>query len=112
MLVATLASAMSSVFFQVSSQVLLFLLIAGMSGSCDTKLFLSQFRRPKGIAAGLVCHYLVMPLLGYATVTIFPQPPVTVVTLLIITTSPSGGFSGFWCSLWNADLAVRAWGWG
>lgn len=93
--------------FQCASQGLLFLLIAGMAGSCDARLCLLQFRKAKGIVCGLCCHFAIMPLLGYLCVDwLFPQPAVTAVTLLVITTSPSGGFSGFWCSVMNADLAL------
>lgn len=93
--------------FQFTSQCLLFLLIAGMAGSCDARLCFLQFRKAKGIVCGLCCHFLIMPLLGYLCVDwLFPQPAVTAVTLLVITTSPSGGFSGFWCSVMNADLAL------
>ena len=89
------------------SQLLLFLLIASMAGSCDARLCLLQFRKAKGIVCGLCCHFLVMPFLGYVCVDwLIPQPSVTAVTLLVITTSPSGGFSGFWCSVCNADLAL------
>ena len=35
-----------------------------------------------------------------------PFSKVTRITLLLVTASPSGGFSGLWCSLCNADLAL------
>ena len=28
------------------------------------------------------------------------------ITLLVVTSSPGGGFSGWWCFLCNADLAL------
>ena len=91
---------------EVVSQMLLFFLLAGMAGTCDTHLFFQQLRKFHGIVAALLCHYTVMPLIAFATVKMIPQPDVTAITLLVICTSPSGGFSGFWCSLWNADLAL------
>jgi len=90
----------------VASQVLLFLLIAGMAGSCDADLCMLQFKKVRGIVAGLCCHYLVMPFLGYLAFLVAPFSKVTRITLLLVTASPSGGFSGLWCSLCNADLAL------
>ncbi|KAK7233843.1 bile acid:sodium symporter [Aureococcus anophagefferens] len=51
--------------FEFCSQLLLFVLLASMAGSCDARLCLLQFRKAKGIICGLCCHFLVMPFLGY-----------------------------------------------
>ena len=88
------------------SQALLFLLIAGMAGSCDAALFWRKIAQPRAILAGLFAQFVVLPLLGFAAITLIPQSAVTTVTLLVVTTSPGGGFSGWWCSLCNADLAL------
>ena len=93
----------------VLANVLLFLLIAGMAGSCDASLLYAKFTTVsgyKGIGAGLVSQFVLLPLMGFIALTIFPQPPATAVSLLVVTTSPGGGFSGFWCFLANADLAL------
>ena len=76
------------------SNVLLFMLIAGMAGSCDARLFLTKFKAPKGMLAALFSQFVLLPAVGFASVTLFPQDAVTVVTLLVVTTSPGGGFSG------------------
>ena len=45
---------------KIISQLFLFLLVAGMAGSCEPQLCLRQFRRPYGIIAGLSnCCYQV-----------------------------------------------------
>jgi len=88
----------------VVAQLLLFLLITGMAASCEPKLLVLQLRKGWGVLAGVCCHFLFMPFLGFLCSR--GEPPVTAVTLLIVTTSPSGGFSGLWCSLCNADLAL------
>jgi len=87
---------------------LLFLLIGGMAGSCDAKQLLKKFtsHEAKGIGAGIVCQYVVLPFMGFLALCLFPQDPVVALTLLMVTTSPGGGFSGFWCSVANADLAL------
>ena len=93
----------------VISNCLLFLLISGMAGSCDAQQLRQRFTTIngfKGIAAGLVCQFVLLPLLGFVALTIFPQSPATAISLLVVTTSPGGGFSGFWCFLSNADLAL------
>ena len=75
------------------SQFLLFLLIAGMAGSCDAALFWRKIAQPRAILAGLFAQFVVLPLLGFAAITLIPQSAVTTVTLLVVTTSPGGGFS-------------------
>mmetsp|Transcript_33736 Transcript_33736/g.92492 ORF Transcript_33736/g.92492 Transcript_33736/m.92492 type:complete len:185 (-) Transcript_33736:91-645(-) len=97
---------MAALSYAVLSNVLLFMLIAGMAGSCDSALLKKAFKRLNGIGAGLVCQFVLLPLLGFLSLTAFPQSPSTAVTLLVVTTSPGGGFSGWWCFLCNADLAL------
>ncbi|KAL1507603.1 hypothetical protein AB1Y20_007222 [Prymnesium parvum] len=89
-----------------SSQVLLFLLICGMAASCDTTLLRKAFKRRSGILAGLGCQFVLLPALGCLALSLFPQDASAAVTLLVVTTSPGGGFSGLWCFLCNADLAL------
>jgi predicted Na+-dependent transporter len=88
------------------SNALLFMLIAGMAGSCDARLFAVKFKKPNGMLAALFSQFVLLPAIGFLSVNLFPQSAVTVVTLLVVTTSPGGGFSGWWCSLCNADLAL------
>ena len=91
------------------SNALLYLLIGGMAGSCDAALLRSKFTTAngfRGICAGLGCQFVLLPLLGFFALSLFPQSPATAISLLIVTTSPGGGFSGFWCFAANADLAL------
>lgn len=89
------------------SNVLLFILVAGLAGSCDPSTLRSKFKSGgRGIALGLTCQFVLLPLLGLLSVALFPQRVEYVVALLIVTTAPGGGFSGWWCSLCNADLAL------
>ena len=93
----------------VLSNSLLFLLIAGMAGSCDAvklRTTFTSFKGAKGIVAGIVSQYVVLPILGFVALQFWQQDPVVIITLLVVTTSPGGGFSGWWCSLSNADLAL------
>ena len=88
---------------------LLFLLIGGMAGSCDAPLLKAKFTTAagfRGILAGLVCQFVLLPLLGFIALKFLPQSPPSAIALLVVTTSPGGGFSGFWCYTANADLAL------
>mmetsp|Transcript_46730 Transcript_46730/g.77348 ORF Transcript_46730/g.77348 Transcript_46730/m.77348 type:complete len:354 (+) Transcript_46730:112-1173(+) len=93
-------------FFEFIPSIMLFLLIAGMAGSIDPLHIRSRFTRIRGIAMGLICQFIILPLLGLFAASVFPLDVEVAVTLLIVTTSPGGGFSGWWCSLCNADLAL------
>jgi len=91
------------------SNALLFLLIGGMAGSCDSSQLAQRFTTPagfRGIVAGVVCQFVLLPLLGFLSLTLLPQSSATAIALLVVTTSPGGGFSGFWCYFCNADLAL------
>jgi len=88
------------------AQFTLFLLIGGMAGTTDLNGLVAQLTNLRGIATGFGCQFLLLPLLGYLAVVIFQLDPVYGIMLLLTTTSPGGGFSGFWCSLCNADIAL------
>ena len=50
-----------------------------------------------------------MPLLGYLTILVLRDHGFTDamdITLLIVTASPGGSYSNWWCSLFNAELAL------
>lgn len=60
------------------------------------------------IMTGLAMQFLVLPFLGFVTVKVFEDkfaPPVSI-ALLVVTSSPGGSYSNWWCSLFNADLAL------
>jgi predicted Na+-dependent transporter len=77
-----------------------------MAGSIELKAFMSKLAVGRGIAMGMACQFILLPFLAFLSMKVFPQPTVTIVTLVIVCTSPGGGFSGLWCSLLNADLAL------
>jgi len=100
------AAAGGDVGIAILSNLLLFLLIGGMAGSCDAKMLRKRFKHFRGIGAGLLSQFVILPILGFTALTVFPQEPAVAVTLLVVTSSPGGGFSGWWCFLCNADLAL------
>lgn len=84
----------------------LFLLIAGMAGTTDINGLFAQLTNLRGIATGFGCQFFLLPLLGFISVMVFQLEPLYGIMLLLTTTSPGGGFSGFWCSICNADIAL------
>jgi len=92
--------------FPAVAQLLLFLLVAGMAGSVDTGILKERFRRPRGIILGLCCQFLILPLAGFAAAWACDLDAVYGFALLCVTSSPGGAYSNWWCSLFNADLAL------
>ena len=74
---------------------LLFLLICGLSASVNAKVFLKVLKSNRGVKVGLACQFLLMPFLGFVAVLAFigkSNYPIGM-TLLVVTSSPGGGFS-------------------
>lgn len=84
----------------------LFFLIFGMSATVDFGHFKSQMRNKKAIGTGLFLQFIILPFLGYVVVKIADFDEVHGITLLIITSSPGGAYSNWFCSIFNADLAL------
>lgn len=82
------------------------MLIGGMAGTTDLYDFRAQLTNLRGILTGVVCQFVLLPFLGFSSVFAFGLPRIYGIMLLLTTTSPGGGFSGWWCSLGNADLAL------
>lgn len=86
--------------------VLLGLLVFGLSASVEVDAFLEKLQRREGILIGLACQFILLPFCGFLTVVAFRLKDVYGITLLIVTSSPGGSYSNLWCSLFNADLAL------
>ena len=91
------------------AQILLFVLFTGLAAQISFTDFRTKFTDPskrKGVIAGAVCQFIVMPALGFASIKLFDVEPVTGSVLLLITSSPGGALSNWVCDLFNADLAL------
>eukprot|EP00446_Apocalathium_sp_SHHI-4_P008370 CAMPEP_0177168880 /NCGR_PEP_ID=MMETSP0367-20130122/9291_1 /TAXON_ID=447022 ORGANISM="Scrippsiella hangoei-like, Strain SHHI-4" /NCGR_SAMPLE_ID=MMETSP0367 /ASSEMBLY_ACC=CAM_ASM_000362 /LENGTH=383 /DNA_ID=CAMNT_0018615021 /DNA_START=41 /DNA_END=1188 /DNA_ORIENTATION=+ len=88
------------------AQMLLFTLLVGMAASVDTKALRERFRRCCGVFFGLAFQFFLLPFIGYLTVSILDLKPVYGISLLAVTASPGGAYSNWWCSIFNADLAL------
>jgi len=90
----------------VISNALLFFLVFGMSATVDINSLKNQIRNYRALGTGLFSQFVVLPFLGFIFVKIFRIDAVQGITLLIITSSPGGSYSNWWCSIFNAELAL------
>jgi len=86
--------------------ILLFSLITGLAGSVEIKALRAQFHRKMGICCGLCCQFFLMPLIGFIVVSIGVPDDHVGLSLMILCSSSGGAYSNWWCSLFNADLAL------
>lgn len=103
------ADQLMGILTQLLSNLLLFLLIFGMSATVDIRRIRQQLRNCYAISAGILMQFVIMPLLGFVAVTALKNHGLATpmgITLLIVTSSPGGSYSNWWCSLFNADLAL------
>mmetsp|Transcript_6314 Transcript_6314/g.15704 ORF Transcript_6314/g.15704 Transcript_6314/m.15704 type:complete len:509 (-) Transcript_6314:40-1566(-) len=94
---------------QIISSTLLFILIFGMSATVDVGHLREQVHNKLAILIGVATQFIIMPLLGYAAVMAMTGYGLTepmAISLLIVTASPGGSYSNWWCSMFNADLAL------
>lgn len=77
-----------------------------MSATVDVTALQAQLKNRKAIGTGLFLQFVVLPLLGFVSVKFFNLDEATGITLLVVTSSPGGSYSNWWCSMFNADLAL------
>ena len=89
------------------SNLFLFFLIFGLSATVDCRNLRKQLTNKFAICTGVAMQFLIMPVLGYLAVTIFGRDSSFTeamgITLLVVTASPGGSFSNWWCSTFNAE---------
>lgn len=85
---------------------LLQLIMFGMG----TELSLQDFRRivqmPKGVLIGVICHYTIMPFIGFGVANLFNFPPEIAAGIILVGCSPSGLASNVMCYLSRGNLAL------
>ena len=85
---------------------LLQVIMFGMGTELSLKDFQQVFRMPKGVLAGVVCHYTIMPLVGFLLATLFHFPPEIAAGIILVGCCPSGVASNVMCFLARANLAL------
>ena len=93
-------------FLEILGNTLLFALVFGMSATVDIGCMKAQVRNRNAILLGLFCQFILLPFMGFVVVNLFDLEPSIGITLLVVTSSPGGSYSNWWCSLFNADLAL------
>jgi len=93
-------------FNEVAGNALLFFLVFGMSATVDIKMLVAQLRNVRAITMGCFLQFLILPLCGFLVVKFFELDRSVGITLLVVTSSPGGSYSNWWCSIFNADLAL------
>eukprot|EP00924_Labyrinthula_sp_SR-Ha-C_P001848 snap_masked-scaffold_30-processed-gene-0.24-mRNA-1 protein AED:1.00 eAED:1.00 QI:0/-1/0/0/-1/1/1/0/422 len=94
-------------FYTKGTKVMTFLLLAGFAASVDIRMLFVSFRS-KGVLVGMACQFVLMPILGFITVLIFRSfvDPLILVMIMLCCCAPGGSYSNWFCSMFNADLAL------
>jgi len=99
-----------NITLELFSNILLFILIFGMSATVNLDKFKIQLTNRKAILIGLTTQFIILPFLGFISVVLFGwsfhYPSAAGLTLLVVTTSPGGSYSNWWCNVFNAELAL------
>ena len=85
---------------------LLQIIMFGMGTELSLKDFARVLRMPKGIVVGIVCHYTIMPLVGFTVASLFNFPPEIAAGIMLVGCCPSGLASNVMCYLARANLAL------
>jgi predicted Na+-dependent transporter len=94
------------VFAEIGSSLLLFCLVFGMSATVDVHSMRKQLNNRAALLIGISLQFIILPFVGFLVVKAFSLPAVTGITLLAVTSSPGGSYSNWWCSMFNAELAL------
>jgi BASS family bile acid:Na+ symporter len=82
------------------------LIMFGMGTTMSVNDFVTVAKMPKGVAIGVVSHFIIMPLLGFTLANISGLPPEIAAGLVLIGCSPSGMASTVISYLAKANLAL------
>ncbi|MEN6455340.1 MAG: bile acid:sodium symporter family protein [Prolixibacteraceae bacterium] len=85
---------------------LLQLIMFGMGSHMNLKDFSGVLKMPKGVMAGLLCHYMLMPFIGYSIAKVFGFPPEIAVGIILVACTPSGMASNVMVFLGKGNLAL------
>lgn len=91
---------------EILGHILLFFLVFGMSATVNLNGIMGQLQNSRAICTGAFLQFIVLPFLGFITVKMLALDVAMGITLLVLTSSPGGSYSNWWCSIFNADLAL------
>lgn len=85
---------------------LLQIIMFGMGSQMSLKDFAGVIQMPKGVIAGIICQYTIMPIIGITIATTFNFPPEIAAGIILVGASPSGMASNVMSFLAKANLAL------
>jgi predicted Na+-dependent transporter len=80
-------------WIELTGNLLLFLLVFGMSATVDMRSLVAQMQNRKAIVTCLCLQFGLLPLLGFCVVKILELDEALGITLLVVTSSPGGSYS-------------------
>ncbi len=85
---------------------LLQIIMLGMGTTMSIADFEGVVKQPKAVVIGVVCHFIIMPLLGYTLANTFSFPPEIAAGVVLIGCSPSGLASNVICFVAKANVPL------
>jgi BASS family bile acid:Na+ symporter len=85
---------------------LLQIIMFGMGTALSIQEFKDVAKMPKGILVGIICHYTIMPMLGYTLANIFNFPKEIAAGIILVGCCPSGLASNVMSYLSKANVAL------
>ena len=82
------------------------IIMFGMGAELSLKDFAQVLKMPKGVIVGIICHYTIMPLVGFTIAHLFNFPGEIAAGIILIGCCPSGLASNVMCYLAKANLAL------
>lgn len=85
---------------------LLQIIMFGMGSQMSLKDFVGVIKMPKGVIAGVLCQFTIMPIIGISVALLFNFPPEIAAGIVLVGSSPSGLASNVMSFLAKANLAL------
>lgn len=85
---------------------LLQIIMFGMGSELSLKELATELKKPKGIIIGVICHYTIMPLVGFLLASLFNFPKEIAAGIILVGCCPSGLASNVMAYLARANLAL------
>ncbi len=85
---------------------LLQIIMFGMGSQMSLNDFVGVIKMPKGVIAGVICQFTIMPVVGISLVTLFQFPPEIAAGVVLVGSSPSGMASNVMSFIAKANLAL------
>ncbi len=82
------------------------IIMFGMGTGLSIKDFARVLQMPKGVIVGVLCHYTIMPFIGFGVTKIFSFPPEVAAGIILIGSCPNGLASNVMSFLARANLAL------